>query len=275
MIRRPPRSTLSSSSAASDVYKRQVSTQSTGSTRIPHAIMASGRLTPPEVALAQASNGIDELDARIQQLETKLMEATPRRSSKKRGDRKHRDPTPEILQAMVNQAVTQRMEQGGYNEAGLEEGSGHQLERRGPESAEAVTVATLERLIGLLLYHWGRAKHPNLNRLHTMVNHHQKQAAEHAAAVGESAVQREIDVCVAGLASAESVNRHISELRDGLTTQYQELKRQIDKLHERVGAVERPVQQLTISVAEANEIKASRNQLYTCLLYTSPSPRDS
>eukprot|EP00656_Telonema_subtile_P045638 TRINITY_DN518_c0_g1_i1.p1 TRINITY_DN518_c0_g1~~TRINITY_DN518_c0_g1_i1.p1 ORF type:complete len:311 (+),score=46.71 TRINITY_DN518_c0_g1_i1:92-1024(+) len=31
MIRRPPRSTLSSSSAASDVYKRQVSTQSTGS----------------------------------------------------------------------------------------------------------------------------------------------------------------------------------------------------------------------------------------------------
>eukprot|EP00658_Telonema_sp_P-2_P065854 TRINITY_DN55008_c0_g1_i1.p1 TRINITY_DN55008_c0_g1~~TRINITY_DN55008_c0_g1_i1.p1 ORF type:complete len:581 (+),score=138.88 TRINITY_DN55008_c0_g1_i1:106-1848(+) len=33
MIRRPPRSTLSSSSAASDVYKRQVSTQSTGSAR--------------------------------------------------------------------------------------------------------------------------------------------------------------------------------------------------------------------------------------------------
>eukprot|EP00658_Telonema_sp_P-2_P081030 TRINITY_DN819_c0_g1_i2.p1 TRINITY_DN819_c0_g1~~TRINITY_DN819_c0_g1_i2.p1 ORF type:complete len:125 (+),score=38.66 TRINITY_DN819_c0_g1_i2:73-447(+) len=32
MIRRPPRSTLSSSSAASDVYKRQVSTQSTGKT---------------------------------------------------------------------------------------------------------------------------------------------------------------------------------------------------------------------------------------------------
>eukprot|EP00656_Telonema_subtile_P016024 TRINITY_DN1843_c0_g1_i1.p1 TRINITY_DN1843_c0_g1~~TRINITY_DN1843_c0_g1_i1.p1 ORF type:complete len:277 (-),score=66.11 TRINITY_DN1843_c0_g1_i1:105-935(-) len=33
MIRRPPRSTLSSSSAASDVYKRQVSTQSTGNTQ--------------------------------------------------------------------------------------------------------------------------------------------------------------------------------------------------------------------------------------------------
>eukprot|EP00658_Telonema_sp_P-2_P004036 TRINITY_DN11511_c0_g2_i13.p1 TRINITY_DN11511_c0_g2~~TRINITY_DN11511_c0_g2_i13.p1 ORF type:complete len:315 (+),score=99.59 TRINITY_DN11511_c0_g2_i13:88-1032(+) len=33
MIRRPPRSTLSSSSAASDVYKRQVSTQSTGTER--------------------------------------------------------------------------------------------------------------------------------------------------------------------------------------------------------------------------------------------------
>eukprot|EP00658_Telonema_sp_P-2_P027048 TRINITY_DN20974_c0_g1_i1.p1 TRINITY_DN20974_c0_g1~~TRINITY_DN20974_c0_g1_i1.p1 ORF type:complete len:204 (+),score=35.56 TRINITY_DN20974_c0_g1_i1:106-717(+) len=33
MIRRPPRSTLSSSSAASDVYKRQVSTQSTGTAR--------------------------------------------------------------------------------------------------------------------------------------------------------------------------------------------------------------------------------------------------
>eukprot|EP00658_Telonema_sp_P-2_P063279 TRINITY_DN52000_c0_g1_i1.p1 TRINITY_DN52000_c0_g1~~TRINITY_DN52000_c0_g1_i1.p1 ORF type:complete len:106 (-),score=0.69 TRINITY_DN52000_c0_g1_i1:105-422(-) len=34
MIRRPPRSTLSSSSAASDVYKRQVSTQSTGDSNI-------------------------------------------------------------------------------------------------------------------------------------------------------------------------------------------------------------------------------------------------
>eukprot|EP00657_Telonema_sp_P-1_P004166 TRINITY_DN1962_c0_g1_i12.p2 TRINITY_DN1962_c0_g1~~TRINITY_DN1962_c0_g1_i12.p2 ORF type:complete len:110 (-),score=63.49 TRINITY_DN1962_c0_g1_i12:110-439(-) len=33
MIRRPPRSTQSRSSAASDVYKRQVSTQSTGSLR--------------------------------------------------------------------------------------------------------------------------------------------------------------------------------------------------------------------------------------------------
>eukprot|EP00657_Telonema_sp_P-1_P010259 TRINITY_DN460_c0_g1_i1.p1 TRINITY_DN460_c0_g1~~TRINITY_DN460_c0_g1_i1.p1 ORF type:complete len:129 (+),score=32.67 TRINITY_DN460_c0_g1_i1:65-451(+) len=32
MIRRPPRSTQSRSSAASDVYKRQVSTQSTGQT---------------------------------------------------------------------------------------------------------------------------------------------------------------------------------------------------------------------------------------------------
>eukprot|EP00658_Telonema_sp_P-2_P078000 TRINITY_DN7207_c0_g1_i1.p2 TRINITY_DN7207_c0_g1~~TRINITY_DN7207_c0_g1_i1.p2 ORF type:complete len:168 (+),score=36.82 TRINITY_DN7207_c0_g1_i1:122-625(+) len=37
MIRRPPRSTLSSSSAASDVYKRQVSTQSTG--EVPTATM--------------------------------------------------------------------------------------------------------------------------------------------------------------------------------------------------------------------------------------------
>eukprot|EP00656_Telonema_subtile_P004926 TRINITY_DN12248_c0_g1_i1.p1 TRINITY_DN12248_c0_g1~~TRINITY_DN12248_c0_g1_i1.p1 ORF type:complete len:177 (-),score=21.64 TRINITY_DN12248_c0_g1_i1:280-810(-) len=35
MIRRPPRSTLSSSSAASDVYKRQVSTQSTGALSSP------------------------------------------------------------------------------------------------------------------------------------------------------------------------------------------------------------------------------------------------
>eukprot|EP00658_Telonema_sp_P-2_P072697 TRINITY_DN61802_c0_g1_i1.p1 TRINITY_DN61802_c0_g1~~TRINITY_DN61802_c0_g1_i1.p1 ORF type:complete len:118 (+),score=45.58 TRINITY_DN61802_c0_g1_i1:62-415(+) len=34
MIRRPPRSTLSSSSAASDVYKRQVSTQSTGDNNV-------------------------------------------------------------------------------------------------------------------------------------------------------------------------------------------------------------------------------------------------
>eukprot|EP00656_Telonema_subtile_P044027 TRINITY_DN50322_c0_g1_i1.p1 TRINITY_DN50322_c0_g1~~TRINITY_DN50322_c0_g1_i1.p1 ORF type:complete len:223 (-),score=27.52 TRINITY_DN50322_c0_g1_i1:23-691(-) len=41
MIRPPPRSTLSSSSAASDVYKRQVSTQSTG------AKLSRGMQTPP------------------------------------------------------------------------------------------------------------------------------------------------------------------------------------------------------------------------------------
>eukprot|EP00658_Telonema_sp_P-2_P029070 TRINITY_DN22161_c0_g1_i1.p1 TRINITY_DN22161_c0_g1~~TRINITY_DN22161_c0_g1_i1.p1 ORF type:complete len:316 (+),score=64.58 TRINITY_DN22161_c0_g1_i1:108-1055(+) len=43
MIRRPPRSTLSSSSAASDVYKRQVSTQSTG---IAVLAMAAPRAQP-------------------------------------------------------------------------------------------------------------------------------------------------------------------------------------------------------------------------------------
>eukprot|EP00656_Telonema_subtile_P051374 TRINITY_DN6887_c0_g1_i6.p1 TRINITY_DN6887_c0_g1~~TRINITY_DN6887_c0_g1_i6.p1 ORF type:complete len:120 (+),score=8.23 TRINITY_DN6887_c0_g1_i6:83-442(+) len=46
MIRRPPRSTLSSSSAASDVYKRQVSTQSTGANADKHAdaVDTDGRL---------------------------------------------------------------------------------------------------------------------------------------------------------------------------------------------------------------------------------------
>eukprot|EP00657_Telonema_sp_P-1_P004709 TRINITY_DN2111_c0_g1_i1.p1 TRINITY_DN2111_c0_g1~~TRINITY_DN2111_c0_g1_i1.p1 ORF type:complete len:113 (+),score=18.11 TRINITY_DN2111_c0_g1_i1:105-443(+) len=42
MIRRPPRSTQSRSSAASDVYKRQVSTQSTG--WVPDATIGSGPL---------------------------------------------------------------------------------------------------------------------------------------------------------------------------------------------------------------------------------------
>eukprot|EP00656_Telonema_subtile_P019761 TRINITY_DN2096_c0_g1_i2.p1 TRINITY_DN2096_c0_g1~~TRINITY_DN2096_c0_g1_i2.p1 ORF type:complete len:135 (-),score=23.86 TRINITY_DN2096_c0_g1_i2:577-981(-) len=41
MTRRPPRSTLSSSSAASDVYKRQVSTQSTGFSTAAMAMAAS------------------------------------------------------------------------------------------------------------------------------------------------------------------------------------------------------------------------------------------
>eukprot|EP00658_Telonema_sp_P-2_P006003 TRINITY_DN1227_c0_g1_i1.p1 TRINITY_DN1227_c0_g1~~TRINITY_DN1227_c0_g1_i1.p1 ORF type:complete len:251 (-),score=43.75 TRINITY_DN1227_c0_g1_i1:207-959(-) len=44
MIRRPPRSTLSSSSAASDVYKRQVSTQSTG--QLACKMAESGNLAP-------------------------------------------------------------------------------------------------------------------------------------------------------------------------------------------------------------------------------------
>eukprot|EP00656_Telonema_subtile_P038289 TRINITY_DN42_c0_g1_i3.p1 TRINITY_DN42_c0_g1~~TRINITY_DN42_c0_g1_i3.p1 ORF type:complete len:280 (-),score=56.24 TRINITY_DN42_c0_g1_i3:255-1094(-) len=45
MIRRPPRSTLSSSSAASDVYKRQVSTQSTGN---PGSTMATQYASPAQ-----------------------------------------------------------------------------------------------------------------------------------------------------------------------------------------------------------------------------------
>eukprot|EP00658_Telonema_sp_P-2_P037009 TRINITY_DN26661_c0_g1_i3.p1 TRINITY_DN26661_c0_g1~~TRINITY_DN26661_c0_g1_i3.p1 ORF type:complete len:377 (+),score=90.80 TRINITY_DN26661_c0_g1_i3:100-1230(+) len=54
MIRRPPRSTLSSSSAASDVYKRQVSTQSTGS---PNCSPMRYHLLP--LLLALASAGMD------------------------------------------------------------------------------------------------------------------------------------------------------------------------------------------------------------------------
>eukprot|EP00658_Telonema_sp_P-2_P007051 TRINITY_DN12631_c0_g1_i2.p1 TRINITY_DN12631_c0_g1~~TRINITY_DN12631_c0_g1_i2.p1 ORF type:complete len:426 (+),score=111.82 TRINITY_DN12631_c0_g1_i2:133-1410(+) len=45
MIRRPPRSTLSSSSAASDVYKRQVSTQSTGG--LEASMSADAAVEPP------------------------------------------------------------------------------------------------------------------------------------------------------------------------------------------------------------------------------------
>src|SRR5674536_115258 len=45
MIRRPPRSTLSSSSAASDVYKRQVGTGSTNSQASPLGI--TGSSVPP------------------------------------------------------------------------------------------------------------------------------------------------------------------------------------------------------------------------------------
>eukprot|EP00658_Telonema_sp_P-2_P048464 TRINITY_DN36873_c0_g1_i2.p1 TRINITY_DN36873_c0_g1~~TRINITY_DN36873_c0_g1_i2.p1 ORF type:complete len:309 (+),score=64.62 TRINITY_DN36873_c0_g1_i2:119-1045(+) len=60
MIRRPPRSTLSSSSAASDVYKRQVSTQSTGVADPAMARTPQGRRvsTPPvrRAALGDQTN---------------------------------------------------------------------------------------------------------------------------------------------------------------------------------------------------------------------------
>eukprot|EP00657_Telonema_sp_P-1_P005088 TRINITY_DN2221_c0_g1_i2.p1 TRINITY_DN2221_c0_g1~~TRINITY_DN2221_c0_g1_i2.p1 ORF type:complete len:132 (+),score=55.24 TRINITY_DN2221_c0_g1_i2:111-506(+) len=46
MIRRPPRSTQSRSSAASDVYKRQVSTQSTGNPHLdPFTAVSMGKRT--------------------------------------------------------------------------------------------------------------------------------------------------------------------------------------------------------------------------------------
>eukprot|EP00658_Telonema_sp_P-2_P040964 TRINITY_DN29296_c0_g1_i3.p1 TRINITY_DN29296_c0_g1~~TRINITY_DN29296_c0_g1_i3.p1 ORF type:complete len:190 (+),score=53.35 TRINITY_DN29296_c0_g1_i3:77-646(+) len=54
MIRRPPRSTLSSSSAASDVYKRQVSTQSTGK----RALEDHAQSTPPLFILGHSMGGL-------------------------------------------------------------------------------------------------------------------------------------------------------------------------------------------------------------------------
>eukprot|EP00658_Telonema_sp_P-2_P010174 TRINITY_DN1382_c0_g7_i1.p2 TRINITY_DN1382_c0_g7~~TRINITY_DN1382_c0_g7_i1.p2 ORF type:complete len:236 (+),score=96.52 TRINITY_DN1382_c0_g7_i1:130-837(+) len=54
MIRRPPRSTLSSSSAASDVYKRQVSTQSTGKALV--TMVCIRRATLEDLAQMQHCN---------------------------------------------------------------------------------------------------------------------------------------------------------------------------------------------------------------------------
>eukprot|EP00658_Telonema_sp_P-2_P078518 TRINITY_DN7369_c0_g1_i1.p1 TRINITY_DN7369_c0_g1~~TRINITY_DN7369_c0_g1_i1.p1 ORF type:complete len:384 (+),score=70.98 TRINITY_DN7369_c0_g1_i1:85-1236(+) len=62
MIRRPPRSTLSSSSAASDVYKRQVSTQSTGEL-VECTMEPGGGLGPPEV-VHSADPDLDPLKKR-------------------------------------------------------------------------------------------------------------------------------------------------------------------------------------------------------------------
>eukprot|EP00656_Telonema_subtile_P028005 TRINITY_DN3023_c0_g1_i8.p1 TRINITY_DN3023_c0_g1~~TRINITY_DN3023_c0_g1_i8.p1 ORF type:complete len:121 (-),score=9.53 TRINITY_DN3023_c0_g1_i8:283-645(-) len=56
MIRRPPRSTLSSSSAASDVYKRQVSTQSTGKAVIYSWCACSQQAEPTPRAKDAANN---------------------------------------------------------------------------------------------------------------------------------------------------------------------------------------------------------------------------
>eukprot|EP00656_Telonema_subtile_P038802 TRINITY_DN43979_c0_g1_i1.p1 TRINITY_DN43979_c0_g1~~TRINITY_DN43979_c0_g1_i1.p1 ORF type:complete len:470 (-),score=157.89 TRINITY_DN43979_c0_g1_i1:160-1569(-) len=67
MIRRPPRSTLSSSSAASDVYKRQVSTQSTGGLKF--VAMAS---EDQEMKLAEQAVEDEELAA----MEAELMTMT-------------------------------------------------------------------------------------------------------------------------------------------------------------------------------------------------------
>eukprot|EP00658_Telonema_sp_P-2_P000721 TRINITY_DN10263_c0_g1_i14.p1 TRINITY_DN10263_c0_g1~~TRINITY_DN10263_c0_g1_i14.p1 ORF type:complete len:110 (+),score=34.51 TRINITY_DN10263_c0_g1_i14:127-456(+) len=65
MIRRPPRSTLSSSSAASDVYKRQVSTQSTGSTQAKSSIMFTARqkIKKEKDCLLYTSDAADEEDS--------------------------------------------------------------------------------------------------------------------------------------------------------------------------------------------------------------------
>src|SRR5674536_67157 len=62
MIRRPPRSTLSSSSAASDVYKRQVVTRDGGIPLVSHAY-AGDRLD-----VTQFSTVITELIARYREL---------------------------------------------------------------------------------------------------------------------------------------------------------------------------------------------------------------
>ena len=59
MIRRPPRSTLSSSSAASDVYKRQdiYSTIVRGAVWTPQGGGSAPAITPPEGAIDTVSYG--------------------------------------------------------------------------------------------------------------------------------------------------------------------------------------------------------------------------
>eukprot|EP00656_Telonema_subtile_P048059 TRINITY_DN5635_c0_g1_i4.p1 TRINITY_DN5635_c0_g1~~TRINITY_DN5635_c0_g1_i4.p1 ORF type:complete len:256 (+),score=70.79 TRINITY_DN5635_c0_g1_i4:121-888(+) len=63
MIRRPPRSTLSSSSAASDVYKRQVSTQSTGD----EASSMVKIIVQPAIVLAAGMGDIEGVQTQIDQ----------------------------------------------------------------------------------------------------------------------------------------------------------------------------------------------------------------
>eukprot|EP00656_Telonema_subtile_P022285 TRINITY_DN2339_c0_g1_i1.p1 TRINITY_DN2339_c0_g1~~TRINITY_DN2339_c0_g1_i1.p1 ORF type:complete len:659 (-),score=250.37 TRINITY_DN2339_c0_g1_i1:59-2035(-) len=111
MIRRPPRSTLSSSSAASDVYKRQVSTQSTGERRIPimvrsvlvallllavslaDAAEGAKPVTPPAAAAAAPKPPVDHSAAA-------LKKAVAEVSSLKAASKQHQDRA-ELLQKQL------------------------------------------------------------------------------------------------------------------------------------------------------------------------------
>eukprot|EP00658_Telonema_sp_P-2_P074745 TRINITY_DN6402_c0_g1_i1.p1 TRINITY_DN6402_c0_g1~~TRINITY_DN6402_c0_g1_i1.p1 ORF type:complete len:258 (-),score=52.27 TRINITY_DN6402_c0_g1_i1:9-782(-) len=97
MIRRPPRSTLSSSSAASDVYKRQVSPQSTGGScrsvmespvRAPQVVVTTPRRSPWD-QVAVTRDDVERPEERMKRLNHELAKAqlamldAPTRAEKK------------------------------------------------------------------------------------------------------------------------------------------------------------------------------------------------
>eukprot|EP00656_Telonema_subtile_P037289 TRINITY_DN4147_c0_g1_i1.p1 TRINITY_DN4147_c0_g1~~TRINITY_DN4147_c0_g1_i1.p1 ORF type:complete len:652 (+),score=87.29 TRINITY_DN4147_c0_g1_i1:96-2051(+) len=102
MIRRPPRSTLSSSSAASDVYKRQVSTQSTGS---PAFECEAGWEPRPHRSTGSHSNLMSDLAAErlLHQLTLKQLKPICMRLNVPRSGRKQ-----EIINRLIAACPNQR-----------------------------------------------------------------------------------------------------------------------------------------------------------------------
>lgn len=130
-----------------------------------------------------------------------------------------------------------------------------QQQLRRPEAEDRREVGlvgpeTLEQLVGLMVSHWGRSGHPNLARLQRMWELHDHKVSEAARSAAEKIATEGLDERLLRYVTKTELAQEQKELQGSLGSEHTKLALMISKMHERLGKLEEPVQQLTIQRAE-------------------------